>query len=71
MNCKLTGGAETECLQVTVATTPLTHETGPWCPTNVADGPEAGGIWFVEGEAVDVDGDFIRSLAQIYGDTNW
>ena len=38
---------------------------------HIDDGPEAGGIWFLDGETVDVDGDFITQLAEIYGDTNW
>ncbi len=71
VDCTLSGGTETTCFQITVAPTPPTHETGPWCPTNISDGPEAGGIWFLDGETVDVDGDFIQSLATIYGDTKW
>lgn len=71
VDCKLSGGTETTCFQITVSPTPPTHETGPWCPTNISDGPEAGGIWFFDGQTVDVDGDFIQSLATLYGDTNW
>ncbi|WP_341368005.1 YHYH protein [Yoonia sp. BS5-3] len=71
VDCTLSGGAETTCFRITVAPTPPTHETGPWCPTNISDGPEAGGIWFYDGETVDVDGDFIANLATLYGDTNW
>ncbi len=33
--------------------------------------PKSGGIWFLDGETVDVDGAFISSLAEVYGDTNW
>lgn len=69
--CKLSGGTETTCFEITVAPTPQTHATGPWCPTHITDGADAGGIWFLNGETVDVDGDFITSLSEIYGDTNW
>lgn len=71
VDCTLSGGTQTTCFQITVSPTPATHETGPWCPTQITDGPDAGGIWFVDGETVDVDGDFIKSLANIYGDTKW
>ncbi|ASP23274.1 hypothetical protein ANTHELSMS3_04884 (plasmid) [Antarctobacter heliothermus] len=27
-----------------------TYTPGPWCPTNIADGAEAGGNWFLSGE---------------------
>lgn len=69
--CKLSGGTETECFSITVRPSPLTYTPGPWCPTHITDGPEAGGVWFVDGELVDVDGDFITRLAEIYGDANW
>lgn len=71
VECTLSGGTQTTCFQITVAPTPPTHDTGPWCPTHISDGPEAGGIWFLDGQTVDVDGDFIQSLSTIYGDTNW
>lgn len=71
VDCKLSGGTEATCFEITVAPTPQTHETGPWCPTHITDDAEAGGIWFLNGETVDVDGDFIASLSEIYGDTNW
>jgi YHYH protein len=44
---------------------------GPWCPTNVKNGKDKGGIWFKYGNVYDVDGSFISSLANFYSDPNW
>ncbi|MHA6323686.1 YHYH protein [Roseivivax sp. CAU 1753] len=71
VTCTLSEGTRTECFQITLAADPQTYAPGPWCPTHVSDGPEAGGIWFLDGDTVDVDGDFITRLAEVYGDTNW
>ena len=71
VDCTLSGGTQTTCFSITVSHVPQTYTPGPWCPTNIADGAEAGGIWFLDGETVDVDGTFIASLAEVYGDTNW
>ncbi|MEM5542328.1 YHYH protein [Sulfitobacter sp. AS92] len=71
VDCTLSGGAQTTCFSITLAANPQSYTPGPWCPTHVSQGAEAGGIWFLDGEAVDVDGDFITRLADIYGDTNW
>lgn len=71
VDCTLSGGAKTTCFSLTVRPNPLTYTPGPWCPTQITDGADAGGIWFVDGKAVDVDGAFLASLADVYGDTNW
>ena len=71
VDCTLSQGAQTECFSITLAADPQTYTPGPWCPKNITDGPEAGGIWFLDGKTVDVDGAFITRLAEIYGDTNW
>lgn len=71
VDCTLSQGEQTECFSITLAADPQTYTPGPWCPTHVSDGAEAGGIWFLDGETVDVDGEFITKLAEIYGDTNW
>lgn len=71
VDCTLSGGSETECFSITVKPTPGVYTPGPWCPTNISDGADKGGIWFLDGETVDVDGDFITKLADIYGDTEW
>jgi hypothetical protein len=71
VDCTLSGGTQTTCFSVTVSHVPQTYTPGPWCPTSITDGTEAGGIWFLDGKTVDVDGAFIASLAEVYGDTKW
>lgn len=71
IDCILSGGTATTCIQITVIPTPMTYEAGPWCPTNVNDGPEESGIWFYEGQVVDADGSFFDRLALLYEDDNW
>jgi hypothetical protein len=71
VDCTLSGGAQTHCYSIIVKAEPTAYTPGPWCPTNITDTAESGGIWFVEGEAVDVDGAFIKNLAELYGDTKW
>ncbi|MEZ5779100.1 MAG: hypothetical protein R3E44_12140 [Paracoccaceae bacterium] len=71
VDCTLSRGTEATCFTITVSHLPQTYSPGPWCPTNISDGAEAGGIWFLDGEAVDVDGAFIAGLAEVYDDTNW
>lgn len=71
VDCTLSGGTQTQCFQITVRPNPQDYTPGPWCPTQISDGPDQGGIWFVDGQVRDVDGDFITQLAEIYGDTDW
>ncbi|MBW4962178.1 YHYH protein [Sulfitobacter sp. CW3] len=71
VDCTLSQGEKTECFSITLAADPQTYTPGPWCPTTISDGAEAGGIWFLDGKTVDVNGEFITQLAEIYGDTNW
>lgn len=71
VDCTLSQGAKTDCFSITLATEPQTYTPGPWCPTYVSDGADAGGIWFVDGKTVDVDGEFISKLAELYGDSKW
>lgn len=71
VDCTLSQGEKTECFSITLAADPQTYTPGPWCPTHVSDGADAGGIWFLDGAAVDVDGEFITRLSEIYGDTHW
>ena len=63
VDCNLSGGAETDCFSITVSGNPSDYTPGPWCPTNISQGSEAGGIWLENGEVHDVDGDFIANLA--------
>ncbi|MDX2485571.1 MAG: YHYH protein [Pseudodonghicola sp.] len=71
VDCTLSGGTETTCFSITVRPNPRDYTPGPWCPGNISDGADAGGIWFLDGEAVDVDGAFIANLAATYGDASW
>ncbi len=71
VDCTLSGGTETTCFSITVSQVPQTYTPGPWCPMNISDGPEKGGIWFLDGKTVDVDGAFIANLAKTYGDAKW
>ena len=71
VDCTLSEGAQTKCVSITVKAEPKSHTPGPWCPANISDGTEAGGIWLKDGEVHDVDGSFIKNLADLYGDTEW
>ena len=71
VDCTLSEGTKTQCFSITVIPRPAEYTPGPWCPAHISDGPDAGGLWIVDGEMRDVDGQFITSLAEIYGDTNW
>ncbi len=71
VDCTLSGGAETRCIQFTVVPAPATYEAGPWCPTHVEDGPEKAGTWFYDGKVVDADGAFFSKLALLYDDDKW
>lgn len=71
VDCTLSGGTRTSCFSISVKPDPKDYTPGPWCPTSTADGPESGGVWIVDGRLKDVDGAFITSLAEIYGDARW
>ena len=70
-DCTLSGGAESTCYRITVAGYPVDHEVGPFCPATITDGADAGGIWFDGDNLYDLDGAFIESLAETYGDDGW
>lgn len=70
-DCTLSGGAQTTCYRLTVAGFPATYEVGPFCPSTIEDGPDAGGLWWDGNAIYDLDGEFITSLAEIYGDDRW
>lgn len=70
-DCTLSDGTETTCYEITISGYPADYEVGPFCPETTSTSAEDAGIWF-DGEAVyDVDGEFIISLAELYGDDNW
>ncbi|WP_378943054.1 YHYH protein [Paracoccus sp. R86501] len=71
VDCTLSGGSQNSCFSITVKPSPKDYTPGPWCPTNVSDGADKGGIWFLDGKVEDVNGAFITRLADIYGDAEW
>ncbi len=71
VDCTLSEGAATSCVAVTLPANPGTFDMGPWCPTNVADGADRGGIWPEGGQIYDVDGSFIENLSTFYNDPSW
>ncbi len=69
--CELSNGTKTECYKITVKAEAQEHKMGPWCPDNIKDGKEKGGIWFRDGKVYDVDGKFIANLDEFYNDPKW
>ena len=69
--CTLSDGTQTDCYQIVTNSVPSDHDMGPWCPDNIADGAEAGGIWLDGGTVYDVDGAFVENLATFYNDNTW
>ena len=69
--CTLSDGTETDCYQIVTGSLPSDHTMGPWCPDNIADSAEEGGIWLEGGVVYDVDGAFIENMATFYNDSNW
>lgn len=69
--CTLSNGTTTDCYELVVTSTPSDHTMGPWCPDNIADDAEAGGIWLENGQVYDVDGAFIENMASFYNDNTW
>ena len=43
VDCTLSGGTETTCFSITVIAKPSSYTPGPWCPTNITDGPDKSG----------------------------
>lgn len=70
-DCALSDGSASECYTVTVVGTPVNHAVGPFCPTHVTDGAEAGGLWLDGEHSHEIDGEFFTELADIYGDDLW
>ena len=67
VDCVLTDGTASRCYQFVVTGNPTDHETGPFCPRSINDGPEAGGKWLDNGSLVDLDGAFFLNLPANYG----
>jgi YHYH protein len=70
VTCTLSGGTKTKCVKFILKQEP-SYEPGPWCPNNISDGPEAGGFWIDKGKVYDVDGSFVKNLAEFYNDPKW
>lgn len=49
----------------------IEHDMGPWCPNNISDSDEKGGIWFKNDKLYDVSGQFIANLGEFYKDNKW
>ena len=71
VDCKLSGGTETTCFSLTVISEPSSYTPGPWCPTNISDGPDKSGIWLENGEAYPADGAFMKNMSTFYDDEKW
>ena len=71
VDCTLSGGAKTQCLSLTLATSPQSFEIGPWCPRHIDDGPDVSGIWLDNGKVYDADGAFIQNMSTFYADDTW
>lgn len=69
--CTLSNGTSTDCFQIITNSMASDHDMGPWCPSNISDGAEAGGIWLENGQVYDVDGAFIQNMATFYNDNTW
>lgn len=69
--CTLSDGSSTDCYQVVTTSTASDHTMGPWCPRNITDDADAGGIWLENGQVYDVDGEFVENLATLYNDNTW
>ena len=71
VDCALSGGTETSCYEITISGNPTDHEVGPFCPDTITTSAEDAGIWFDGDNLYDLDGEFIKNLAQTYGDDGW
>lgn len=70
-NKTLSNGSRIECYKIVSNNTATDHVQGPWCPTNINDGIDKGGIWFEGGKLYDVDGAFIKNLSSFYSNATW
>lgn len=67
----LSNGTTADCYKIVCKSTPTDHAMGPWCPTNISDAADAGGIWLKDGNVYNVDGAFIKNLATFFSDPTW
>lgn len=71
VSCTLSNGEESTCFSIPIGGSPADHDVGPFCPRNIADGPDVSGLWIESGAVYDADGPFIADLAEFYGDPGW
>lgn len=71
VDCTLSGGAKTKCFSITFKPAPTGFKMGPWCPRNIADGPDKSGIWLDKGKVYNADGAFVKNLSTFYNDKRW
>jgi hypothetical protein len=68
---QLSDGSAAMCYVIQTYSKPQEHEMGPWAPQSITDDKDAGGIWLDGGKVYDVDGSFIKNLADFYNDPEW
>lgn len=69
--CTLSGGTTTTCASVTISGYPVSYNVGPFCPTTITTDAKDAGIWFDGNGVYDIDGSFIKNLADFYNDSEW
>ena len=69
--CTLSGGTTTTCASVTIAGYPASYAVGPFCPKTITTPAKDAGIWFDGSGVYDLDGAFIKGLAEFYKDGEW
>lgn len=70
-DCTLSGGTTTTCATFTIAGTPATYATGPFCPDTITTPADQAGIWFDGNGTYDLTGSFIKNLSTFYNDNQW
>lgn len=71
VDCTLSDGATTKCASVTIAGYPTSYKVGPFCPDTITTDAADAGIWFDGNGLYDLDGPFIKNLADFYNDSAW
>ena len=70
-DCTLSGGTASTCARVTIAGYPTSYDVGPFCPATITTPAQDAGIWFDGAGLYDLDGEFVKNLAQFYDDPGW
>ena len=71
VDCTLSDGTESTCVELTVAGYPVDEGVGDFCPETVDATADEVGIWFDGDGVYDLDGAFILGLAELYDDDAW